>query len=46
MPEFQNVLYEVREHVAIITNNNPDRLNALSVGLKRDIEAAIDGGRS
>lgn len=41
MPEYENVLYEVREHVAIITNNNPERLNALSVGLKRDIEAAM-----
>ena len=41
MAGFENVLYEVREHVAIITNNNPDRLNALSVGLKRDIEAAM-----
>ncbi len=41
MAEYENVLYEVREHVAIITNNNPERLNALSVGLKRDIEAAM-----
>lgn len=41
MAGYENVLYEVREHVAIITNNRPDRLNALSVGLKRDIEAAM-----
>ena len=41
MLEYENVLYEVREHVAIITNNRPERLNALSVGLKRDIEAAM-----
>lgn len=41
MAEFENVLYEVREHVAIITLNNPERLNALSVGLKRDIEASM-----
>ncbi|MBF8266658.1 MAG: enoyl-CoA hydratase/isomerase [Dehalococcoidia bacterium] len=41
MAEYKNVIYEVREHVAIITNNNPERLNALSVGLKRDIEAAM-----
>jgi enoyl-CoA hydratase/carnithine racemase len=41
MATYENVLYEVREHVAIITNNNPERLNAMSVGLKRDIEAAM-----
>ena len=41
MAEYKNVLYEVRDHVAIITNNNPEHLNALSVGLKNDIEAAF-----
>ena len=41
MAEYENVLYEKREHVAIITNNNPERLNALSVGLRRDIDDAM-----
>lgn len=41
MGNYENVLYEVREHVAIITHNNPERLNALSVGLRRDIDAAM-----
>ena len=41
MAEYKNVIYEKREHIAIITNNNPERLNALSVGLKEDIEAAM-----
>ena len=41
MAEYQNVLYEKREHVAIITNNNPERLNALSVGLRKDIDDAM-----
>ena len=41
MADYKNVIYEKREHVAIITNNNPERLNALSVGLKEDIEAAM-----
>lgn len=41
MPQYENVKYEVREYVATITNNNPERLNALSLGLKADIEAAM-----
>ncbi len=41
MGNYENVLYEVREKVAIITHNNPDSLNALSMGLKRDIDAAM-----
>ena len=41
MPEYDNVLYEKREYVAIITLNNPERLNSLSAGLKQDIEAAM-----
>ena len=41
MAEYKNVIYEKREHVAIITNNNPERLNALSVGLRKDIDDAM-----
>jgi 2-(1,2-epoxy-1,2-dihydrophenyl)acetyl-CoA isomerase len=41
MASYEHVLYEVHEHVAIITNNNPERLNALSGGLRRDIDAAM-----
>jgi enoyl-CoA hydratase/carnithine racemase len=41
MAEYKNVIYEKREHVAIITNNNPERLNALSLGLKKDINDAM-----
>ena len=41
MAEYKNVIYEKREHVAIITNNNPERLNALSEGLRKDIDDAM-----
>ena len=41
MAEYKNVIYEKKEHVAIITNNNPERLNALSLGLKKDIDDAM-----
>lgn len=39
---YENVLYEVRNHVAIITLNNPEHLNAMSQGLARDFRAALD----
>ena len=41
MAEYKNVIYEKKEHVAIITNNNPERLNALSLGLRKDIDDAM-----
>ena len=41
MAEYKNVIYEKKEHVAIITNNNHERLNALSLGLRKDIDDAM-----
>ncbi|MGC2235922.1 MAG: enoyl-CoA hydratase-related protein [Pyrinomonadaceae bacterium] len=38
---FETVNYELNETVAIITFNRPEALNALSLGLTRDLEAAI-----
>jgi len=38
---FETVNYELSDAVAIVTFNRPDALNALSLGLTRDLEAAI-----
>jgi 2-(1,2-epoxy-1,2-dihydrophenyl)acetyl-CoA isomerase len=48
---FETVNYELQETVAIITFNRPEALNALSLGLTRDLDAAIrkaiqDGARA
>ncbi len=39
---YENVIYEVDGHVASITMNRPDKLNALSEGLVSDIVAAVE----
>lgn len=36
-----NVTYEVKDHIAIITINRPDALNALNLDVLRDIDAAV-----
>ncbi|MBS0409596.1 MAG: enoyl-CoA hydratase/isomerase family protein, partial [Proteobacteria bacterium] len=36
------VLYEKRGHVAILTLNKPDRLNAIGAELRADVHAAVD----
>lgn len=36
------VLYEKRGHVAILTLNKPDRLNAIGAELRTDVHAAVD----
>ncbi len=41
MPQFETVLYEKRDNVAIITLNRPDKLNALSAQLLADVPAAL-----
>jgi len=40
--DYENILYERRGPVAIVTLNRPQALNALSVGLIRDVHAAFD----
>ena len=38
---FETVLYEVRNQVAYITLNRPDKLNAFTEQLNKEIQAAI-----
>ncbi len=38
---YENILFEKREHVAILTLNRPDRLNAISAGLRKDVSTCI-----
>jgi 2-(1,2-epoxy-1,2-dihydrophenyl)acetyl-CoA isomerase len=38
---FETILFDKREHVAIITLNRPDRLNAISTDLRSDVAAAV-----
>jgi enoyl-CoA hydratase len=38
---FQDLIYEVRDHVALVTLNRPERLNAFSNNLREEISAAL-----
>jgi 2-(1,2-epoxy-1,2-dihydrophenyl)acetyl-CoA isomerase len=44
--KFETVLFSLDENVALITMNRPDALNALSLQLTRDLDAAIDAAIS
>jgi enoyl-CoA hydratase/carnithine racemase len=39
---FETILYEVKDHVATVTLNRPDRLNAFTRQMMADIIAALD----
>ena len=41
MPEYENVLVDVEDGVGTITLNRPEKLNAISEGLRGDLEAAL-----
>ena len=41
MAEYENVLVEIDGAVATITLNRPEKLNAISGGLRDDLEAAL-----
>lgn len=41
MPDYENVLVETDGGVATITLNRPEKLNAISQGLRNDLEAAL-----
>ncbi|MBS0471178.1 MAG: enoyl-CoA hydratase/isomerase family protein [Proteobacteria bacterium] len=38
---YETILFEKREHVAILTLNRPERLNAISAALRADVTAAV-----
>src|SRR5258706_6111133 len=39
--DFETVIYELDENIAIVTMNRPDALNALSLQLTLDLDAAF-----
>ena len=41
MPEFDNILYDVRDGKAYVTLNRPEKLNALSVALQDELAQAM-----
>ncbi len=41
MPDYENVLVDIADGVGTITLNRPEKLNALSQGLRDDLEAAL-----
>lgn len=46
MTGFETILYEVRGQVGVLTLNSPDRLNAISRGMMRDVPAALAEARA
>ncbi len=42
MNPYEDLIYEVGEHVATITLNRPERLNAATLAMKRDLRAAME----
>jgi enoyl-CoA hydratase/carnithine racemase len=40
--EFSEILYEVDGAVATLTMNRPDRLNAFTINMQREMNAAFD----
>jgi enoyl-CoA hydratase len=43
---YQNLLLEIRDEIAIVTINRPDKLNALNDRTMEELEAAFDGLRA
>jgi enoyl-CoA hydratase/carnithine racemase len=39
---YEAVLFEKREHVAILTLNRPEQLNAINTALRHEVHAAVD----
>ena len=43
MPDYKNILYEKRGHIAYVTINRPDRRNAIDPATSHDLKAAFEG---
>jgi enoyl-CoA hydratase/carnithine racemase len=43
MPDYKNILYEKRDHVAYVTINRPDRRNAIDPATSHELKAAFEG---
>ena len=43
--DFQTIIYDIREHIAKITINRPERMNGYSEPMVKDLIAAIDLAR-
>ena len=41
MPDYKCIIYEVKDAVATLTLNRPERLNALGDTLRDDLHAAV-----
>jgi enoyl-CoA hydratase/carnithine racemase len=42
MPDYDEIIYDVADHIATITLHRPDKLNAFTPVMKRDMLAALD----
>jgi 2-(1,2-epoxy-1,2-dihydrophenyl)acetyl-CoA isomerase len=42
---YDAIQYEIRGRVAVLTLNRPERLNAISAGLRNDVHAAVERAR-
>src|SRR5258708_2601839 len=43
MPDYKNILYEKRGHIAYVTINRPDRRNAIDPATSHELKAAFEG---
>ena len=38
---YEAILYDKHEHVAVVTLNRPERLNAISQAIREEVHAAV-----
>ena len=46
MADYETISFEQRGQVGVLTLNSPDRLNAISRGMMRDVPAALEAARA